>query len=170
VQTVVRRISCEVTTKVDMSKMAQNYSLHENDTAQTVPLDIKNLCRVLYNVNKVRVLQFYREKFVAPTSTFLHGVKRHCGHPISKYSIRICIQVTFKYKHWIDRLQSPSYYIPLPSSNGATLKAFWVVHRGSARTTNHKHASHRHASIQVAHPSLAKYIYVIHDIRQAWST
>jgi len=32
--------------------MFQNYSLHENDKAQTVPLDIKGLCRMLYNVNK----------------------------------------------------------------------------------------------------------------------
>jgi hypothetical protein len=53
VQIVVRRISCEVTTIVDMSTMAQNYSLHENDEAQTVPLDIKGLCRLLCNVNKV---------------------------------------------------------------------------------------------------------------------
>jgi len=73
--------------------MAQNYSLHENDKVQTVPLDIKSLCRMLYNVNGV--LQLYREQFIAPTSTYLHGVKRHCGHPTSKYSIRICIQGTF---------------------------------------------------------------------------
>jgi len=74
-QTVVRRISCEVTTKVDMSKMAQSYSLHKNDTAQTVPLDIKGLCRMLYNVSTVKVLQFYRKQSVVPTSSFLYGVK-----------------------------------------------------------------------------------------------